>query len=124
MTGIQTEREGYMRAISINQPYATLIERGQKTLEVRSWRTKIRGSVLVCSTKLPYYNDLPRGQALCVVDIVNCRAFLPEDAFDAECDFVEGYFVWELKNVRKIQRFPVKGKQGFFEVTTTVKELS
>ena len=112
-----------MRAISIKQPYATFIERGQKTLEVRSWRTKIRGSVLICSTILPYYNDLPRGQALCVVDIVNCRAFMPNDVCYAMCDYAEGYFVWELKNVRKIQRFTVKGQQGFFKVTTTVKEL-
>ena len=113
-----------MRALSIRQPYATFIERGQKTLEVRSWRTKIRGSVLICSTILPYYNDLPRGQALCVVDIVGCRAFLPEDVCNARCEYIEGYFVWELQNVRKIQRFPVKGQQGFFEVLTTVKELS
>ena len=105
-----------MKAISIKQPWATLILRGQKTLEARSWRTKFRGDVFVCSSATPKFNDLPRGQALCVVEILHCRPFAPEDSADAHCDFAEGLFVWELGNVRKIKPFPVKGRLGFFEV--------
>ena len=38
-----------MKAISIKNPYATQILRGSKVIEYRSWDTKHRGDLLVCS---------------------------------------------------------------------------
>lgn len=36
-----------MRALTIRQPWATLIARGEKTIETRSWRTSYRGEVAI-----------------------------------------------------------------------------
>jgi len=36
-----------MKCLSVCQPYADLIVRGEKTIELRSWNTKFRGEFLV-----------------------------------------------------------------------------
>ena len=51
-----------MKAISIRQPWLELIIRGEKTLEIRSWRTNIRGDVLLCASAAPKILDLPNCQ--------------------------------------------------------------
>lgn len=40
-----------MKALSIRQPWATLILRGGKDIENRVWRTKQRGTVLIHASK-------------------------------------------------------------------------
>jgi hypothetical protein len=40
-----------MRAISILQPWATLIAIGAKRYETRGWQTKHRGEVAICASK-------------------------------------------------------------------------
>jgi hypothetical protein len=46
-----------MRAISLWEPWASLIRCKAKTIETRSWPTKYRGPLLICSSKggLPLY---------------------------------------------------------------------
>jgi len=46
-----------MNAISLWEPWASLIMCGAKTIETRSWYTKYRGPLLVCAAKggLPIY---------------------------------------------------------------------
>lgn len=105
-----------MNAISIRQPHIELIMRGKKTLEVRSWRTKIRGDVLLCASAAPKMYNLPTGQALCIVNIIDCRLFLPADVKKACCDHINDFYVWELANIRKIQPFPVKGRLNFYQI--------
>jgi len=68
-----------MRAISIHNPWATLISTGAKTLEIRSWKTSYRGDLLIVSTQRKYA-DYPRGVALCVVRLADVREFVPADA--------------------------------------------
>ncbi len=40
-----------MKAISLWQPWASLMEAGSKTIETRGWKTEYRGDLLICSTK-------------------------------------------------------------------------
>ncbi len=51
-----------MKAISLWEPWASLIRTGAKKWETRSWATKYRGPLLICAAKggLPFYkmNDL------------------------------------------------------------------
>lgn len=102
------------KAISIKQPWANLIADGRKTLEVRSWKTKPRANVVICSSASPVI--YPAGFALCVVDIVGCRPMTRGDE-DAACvSFAPGANVWVLANVRRINPFPVKGGLGFFHI--------
>lgn len=105
-----------MKAISIKQPHISRIIRGEKTLEIRSWPTKVRGDVLLCASASPKIDGLPVGQALCIAEIVNCRPFGKKDAEKACCKYEPGYFAWELSNIRIIKPFPVKGKLNFYQV--------
>ena len=104
-----------MRAISIHNPWATLISTGAKTLEIRSWKTSYRGDLLIVSTQRKYA-DYPRGVALCVVRLADVREFVPADADAAHIPYQPGYFAWVLADVRPITPFPVKGQQGFYNM--------
>jgi hypothetical protein len=66
------------RALSVRQPYASQIANGEKTIEFRSWATKHRGPLLICSGVSwaegidPAERVGPRGVTICVVDLVRC----------------------------------------------------
>ncbi len=161
-----------MRAISLWQPWASLIMTGAKTFETRSWLTNYRGPLVICAAKggmtkgeefdmieskwfssawefqgalaplvgkpldldMKMYGcngrgwpgvkiaDLPRGKALGIVDLVDCRRTddLTQGDFAKEKSFGNydlGRFAWKLENVRPfVVPFPVVGRQGFFQV--------
>lgn len=66
-----------MKAISLWQPYATLIAIGAKQIETRSWRTSYRGLLAIAATKKspdsmaeilreePFFSELCRGLGEC-----------------------------------------------------------
>ncbi len=108
-----------MRALSVRQPWASLIESGRKTVELRSWSTRYRGPVLILAgvgiwrgTEHPIG---PRGVALCIVDLVDVRAATPDDA-DAACIIPpDGFgYAWVLANASAVRNVPVKGKLGLY----------
>ena len=84
-----------MKALSIKQPWASLVATGVKTVECRTWKTKYRGPLLICSSKGDIAIDddgdslvLPGGMALAVVELLDIRpmtkadlepAYLPEE---------------------------------------------
>lgn len=43
-----------MKAISLHQPWASLMAIGAKTIETRSWGTSYRGDLAICSTRKPW----------------------------------------------------------------------
>lgn len=91
-----------IKALSLWQPWASLVWCGSKTYETRSWSTQYRGPLLICSAKRQRLIDfvpvllstpiqrglvpirdqfqapfvdvdvLPYGKALCLVDLVDC----------------------------------------------------
>lgn len=124
-----------MKAISLWQPWATLVAVGEKSMETRSWSTRYRGPLLICSSKkklstftiLPFLvrggiglSDLLYGHALALVDLTHI--FKTEEVFaDLSVtekyfgDFSPGRYAWQLENLRRLEEpFPVKGKQGLF----------
>lgn len=135
-----------MKAISVKQPWASLIARGSKTVEVRTWATKYRGPLLIVAGLQPdnnimkktaksnatgavWLNDLypenklsgwyPLGAAVCVVNIVGCEPFSNEKHAEGaafESDFAEKLFAWLLSNPQPVQPFKIKGKLNFYEV--------
>lgn len=140
-----------MKAISLWEPWASLIAVGAKRFETRSWATSYRGPLLICAAKggLPkgelfdlladpefrealfpgtnlelsgMYSRLKFGGAVCVVDLVaiyRTGDMTPKHIGTDEPfgDFSPGRFAWKLENVRAFKEpFPVKGKQGLFEV--------
>lgn len=106
-----------MKAISIRQPWASLIAQGKKTIETRPRPTNYRGDILIVSSKTPTGGGaLPLGKALCIAKIVDCRPLTKEDEKATKVKFLEGVFAWVLSDIRPIKPFPVKGKQWIYEV--------
>lgn len=84
-----------MKAITILQPWASLIPAGAKTIETRSWSTKYRGPIAIHagkvedivaynnlfplieplekSGKLPIFpNRRPTGKVIAIADLIDC----------------------------------------------------
>ncbi len=79
-----------MRALSVKQPWASLIATGEKTIELRSWRTHYRGPLLIVASARPDRRadldtlgcrtlDRPRGVALALVELCDVRPFARGD---------------------------------------------
>jgi hypothetical protein len=76
-------------ALSIKQPWATMLVHGLKTIEIRRWGTERRGLVLIHAAKRPDdrpqgWSQLPKylfqeallgGGILGVAEIVDCRSY-------------------------------------------------
>lgn len=134
-----------LKAISLWQPWASLIPLGLKHYETRSWKTNYRGKLLMCSTakstrtqyqqylkicnqvELPSWNEInfPHGQAIAICDLVDCVEITPEftnqqSQTEILCgNWQIGRYAWKLKNIQPITKpFVVKGKQGLFNVSS------
>lgn len=116
-----------VRAICVRDPWVSLIERGCKTIEIRSWRTHVRGQVLlVSSARQERASKLPPGVTLIespelgvtrvMVEVVDVRPMTNEDARAAMVPHDASLFSWVLANPRTVNRVAVKGKLGFFRV--------
>jgi len=105
-----------MKAVSIKQPWASQIADGTKTLEVRVWPTEHRGPLLICSSRRPFIDGHRHGEALCVVNVVDCRLMTPSDVRFARVEFTPNHFVWVLRDVRPIEPFSVVGQLRLFEI--------
>ncbi len=120
-----------MKALAVRQPWATLIAEGSKTIEMRSWKTKYRGQLLICASSKPDIrldppDKYPLSSAVCVVDLTDCQPMTKEMAAaaifeigtdESVGDPLYGYYGWTLSNPRIVNPlFPVKGKLHLFEV--------
>ena len=105
-----------MKALTVKQPWASLIASGKKTLEVRTWQTSHRVPLLICSSKKPVLGLLPVGVSVCIVDVVDCRPMTAEDEAAACFACFDGAYAWELKNVRAVEHKKVIGRLHIFEV--------
>jgi hypothetical protein len=82
-----------MKALTLQQPWASMVDVQAKTLETRSWYTDYRGELVIHASTTYSWDDyeyelkpefrsrllnayplpsLPRGVALCVVKVVGC----------------------------------------------------
>lgn len=93
-----------MKALSIHPVYALDIFFLEKDEEYRTWTTKYRGDILICSTAKKFKDTIP-GHALCVVTLKDIVPVKNEP----------GTYAWKLENVRCIKPFPVKGKLSLWE---------
>lgn len=119
-----------MKALSVKNPYAPLIVRGNKRIEVRSKRTNHRGEILICTSLTEQLNPcfpIPeelkptvyggyRGYAIGTATIVDCRPFEPADESSAFVKYKPGLWAWVLSEPKCIMPFKVKGQLGLFDV--------
>lgn len=127
-----------MKALSVQQPFAFEISTSMKTIEVRTWDTLHRGDLLICSSGKAAFpkeemEDMEDdygclflyGQAICVVSVADVRLMAKGDEDEALIDNMDPEaFSWILEDVRPIIPFPVKGKQGLFDVDDALIEFS
>jgi len=108
-----------IKAISLHNgwraPWAEWIADGRKTIETRTWATRHRGRLLICASRLPHGDH--DGQAVCVVDLVECREMEPADAAAAMTPWHINLYAWVLANARRVKPFPVQGHQRLFNVS-------
>lgn len=105
-----------MKAISIKQPWASMIASGEKTIETRLWNTSYRGNLLIVSSLNPKINNLPAGQAIAIAEIYDCKPMTLECEKLACCKIYDGAYSWFLKNIITIPPFKVKGQLRLYDV--------
>jgi len=127
------------KALTIWQPWASLIAAGLKEYETRSWATKHRGALAIHAAKrwtwaerdfanllaARYPNEmrgvppaLPTGAVLGIARLIDCvpagELRLP-DFERAVGDFAPGRFAWRLEIVEVFaEPVPVRGRQGLW----------
>ena len=110
-----------MRAISIREPWASLILSGEKTIETRTWKTKYRGPVLLCASKNP--KSEISGKAFATATIIDCDEMVKGDEKFACCEMYPKANSWFLDDVKPIKTFDIKGQLGLFEIEGVVVDL-
>lgn len=123
-----------MKAISIRQPWAGMIARGQKTIETRTWTTKYRGPLLIVAGRQIDYAALrelrlagvspttlfPQGMAIAVVELYDVKTMAAEHEGAAFVKSRPGLFAWYLRGLRTFEPFSVKGRLGLFDVAISL----
>ncbi len=126
-----------MKAITLCQPYASLIVLGEKRIENRTWPTKYRGPILVHAGQsrkwLDAYDPLPEfmpfGAILGVARLAVCipltRIRQPAPLGRLEWvrthEHTEGPWCWVLENVTRLaDPIPYTGRQGLFNIPDDV----
>lgn len=130
---IEEGRRGIVKAISLIQPWASLIACGHKKIETRSWATAYRGPIAIHASQTRnresrYYeslfrgllpgnpqageNPMPRGQVIAIAELSDClptSRVRPSGKEIEFGDFGPGRFAWILRNVSPITPVPAKG---------------
>lgn len=116
-----------MKALSLWQPWATLVAIGAKKFETRSWSTNYRGPLAIhaalrldedqkllaqsshfkaCLSAFGFtVKTLPLGAFVCIVDLVDVfpvEQVTPTIIEAAFGDYTPGRFAWKLENVREL----------------------
>lgn len=140
-----------MKALTIWQPWASLIAWGEKQYETRPFATQHRGPLAIhaglddsaldvvdvnsfyrAAFKRhgdPAFTRLSFGKVICVVDLVSvvpvthlCALTQQETTFG---DYSPTRFAWRLENLRVlVEPIPVRGKQGLWEWPVELESLA
>lgn len=132
-----------MKALTIWQPYASLIAVGAKKYETRSWRTDYRGLIAIHAALRPMgwiiehtdeavlqiaarifgteaMMDLPNGKIVAFGRLTDCLLMTPEliegqtPQEIALGDWTSGRYAWRIEDVEAVEPIDIKGKQGLW----------
>jgi hypothetical protein len=116
-----------MKALSVKQPYATLLVDGAKTIEVRTWQTPHRGPLLISASAAPkncFWKDTDAGvhrlmHSGCIIGIVNLidvRPMVKADEDAAGCDLMPNAWSWVTEPISYCEPKPIKGALHLYDV--------
>jgi len=131
-----------MKAITLPQPWASLVAIGAKQIETRPYATRYRGALAIHAAKTstpvddPYYrnllqsaglayDELPYGVILATCRLDDCEKIThancpcyPEYAFS---DFKPGWYAWKLSDINLLAKpTPSRGHRGLWECSQVV----
>lgn len=120
-----------MKALSLKQPWAELIIRKKKTIEIRKWRTNYRGKLYIHASRsidkeaMNYYgfSELLTGVIIGYVEIFGIKTYKSQEEFIRDkpkhlsIHLPQKYPVYGflLRDIHRIKPIPLKGKLGIFE---------
>ncbi|MDO4739823.1 MAG: ASCH domain-containing protein [Eubacteriales bacterium] len=133
-----------MKALSLKEPWASLVAQGIKKMETRSWRTNYRGELLIHASLSPV-GKTERERALsellnapCRQGFILCRCRLAdcvlideefaahlreESPIEYLCgDYSPGRYAWILEDVRPVLPVRAKGRLGLWECEQSIPE--
>lgn len=124
-----------MKAITIRQPWASLIASGYKKYEFRSWPTKYRGPIYIHAGSgvdkeyLSRFDNLnllyPKSSIIASADLEDCilmdkdfvKQLHKENMQVYGFDYKEGYYAWKLTNIKPIDnQSDIKGQLGLWNI--------
>ena len=131
-----------MKALTICQPYAELIARGEKRVENREWPTRYRGPLLIHAgksrdwlsgeTDLELANEFGRriefGAIVAKCMLVDCLHIdsIDQGKYDAKYPWIKGdthasgTWCWVLASVERLpEAIPWRGAQGLWDYSFT-----
>lgn len=125
-----------MKALTICQPYAELIARGEKRVENREWPTRYRGPLYIHAGKsrewlngateedlrVRFGRDIEFGALVAVSTLSDCihidqvgRGMAAQRwPWLAEHEHTQGAWCWVLLNTQRIVPMPWRGAQGIW----------
>lgn len=141
-----------MKALTLYQPWASLIAWREKQYETRGWSTLYRGPLAIHASKnfkegrevcainsfyrealaragVQHFDNLPIGAVLCLVDLVDVVKTETLNGKISQSeehfgDYSWGRYAWKLENVRVLKYpFTQRGSQGLWEWDVMVEEL-
>ena len=115
-----------MKALTVSQPFASLIASGEKRIENRTWPTGYRGALAIHAGSGQQYltkRELEQYQTGCIVAVCTLVDCIRVDQVAirwpslAGNEHANGPYCWVLADIRPIEPvFSVKGQLGFWEV--------
>lgn len=127
-----------MKALSVRQPWASLIVWGLKTVEIRSWQPTYRGCLLIHAAKTLDERALgrlglertPTGALVGKVILADVVRLTPESwnrLAEEHLDvgvFQPNLYAWHFENPCALENpVPYRGDRGLFDVRLSVSEM-
>jgi hypothetical protein len=125
-----------IQAITLHQPWASIIANGFKEYETRHWKTDYRGLIAIHAGKkqgslnprllefagIGDASKLPAGAVVAIAELTDCILMTEEfiatqPKTERDCgDWTIGRYAWKLENVRAIEPVAISGKQGLWAI--------
>jgi len=128
-----------MKAISIIEPWASLIKEGYKHIETRSWQTEYRGELYIHASKTKLTKrerekhgelfellgdtDFGHGHLIAKCNLVDCRLItddLIKEVKKNPKEFISGFYTvgryaWVLEDIEVLETpIPIRGRLGLW----------
>lgn len=132
-----------MKTLTLKQPWATLIAKGLKEYEFRSWKTSYRGPLLIHAGMgmdkealkrfEPLGFEYEKSEIVCLVELVDCieiddafrKRLLQENplVYQGIIDRENGQYAWKIKLIQVLSIPNVKGKLSIWEYPKELDEI-